>query len=154
MKSKMVSIAFAIVSLPMLAGCVSDAASLQIDGKEHSLSLVREQKWLWEQQVELFVVATRMPDCQRRHRLRSASISASSVEVYSADAVTFFLRQGGRLYSVETRTCESFRELSEPPATGLGQKLGVFKELKGQFAFAAEPVSSGAQGEGSASPAK
>jgi len=154
MNGKMVSIALAMLSLPMFAGCVSDAASLQIDGKEHSLSLVREQKWLWEQQVELFVVATRMPDCQRRHRLKSSAISASSVEVYSPDAVTFFLRQGGRLYSVETRTCETFRELSEAPATGLGQKLGVFKELKGQFAFAAESVSSGGQVDGNPTTSK
>lgn len=143
MTGKWVSICVTVLLLPILSGCVNDAASFQIDGKEHSLSLVREQKWIWESQVDLFVVVTRMPECQRRHRLRNAAINASAVEVYSPDAMTFFLRQGGRTYSVESRTCEGFRELPEAQAGGLGLKLGVFRESKGAFIFVEEPAFSG-----------
>lgn len=130
-----------VLLLPVLAGCVNDAASLQIDGKEHSISVVREQKWFWEDKVELFVVVTRMPDCQRRHHLKTAPIATASFDVFSPDAVTFYLRQGGRTYSVETKTCESFRELSGAPDSGMGLKIGVFKEVGGQFTFVEEPAS-------------
>jgi hypothetical protein len=137
-KSTFVSLLVALV-LPLLAGCVNDAASMQIDGKEHSLSLVREQKWIWEQNLDLSVVVTRMPDCQRRHHLKSSPISLASVDVFSADTETFFLKQGSRVYSVETRTCESFQELGEIPADIKVLKYGTFRESKGQFAFIEDP---------------
>ena len=122
-------------ALPCLAGCINDAASLQIDGKEHSISLVREQHWLWDKQMELSVVVSRMPDCQRRHRLRNTNIGSSTVEVFSLSEVSFLLRQGARLYFVETETCESFRELERAPAEGLGRRLGRFVEVEGRYIF-------------------
>lgn len=139
----MKSITFArllpLIALPWLGGCINDAASFQIDGKDHSLSVMREQKWPWEKRVDLFVVVSRMPDCQRRHHLKSSSISSSTVEVFSSNTVSFYLRQGDRLYVVETNTCEGFRELAEPPTTGLGQKVGTFTESAGEFHFVNEP---------------
>ena len=129
-----------ILYLPLLTGCVSDAASFQIDGKELSISLVREQKWIWEPRLDLSVVVTRMPDCQRRHHLKSAPLSAFAVEIFSLDAVTFFLKQGGRTYAVETETCERFRELSETPVGGIGQKYGTFRDVNGDFKFIEEPA--------------
>lgn len=129
-----------LIALPLLGGCINDAASFQIDGKDHSLSVMREQKWPWEKRVELFVVVSRMPDCQRRHHLKSSSISSSTVEVFSSEVDSFYLQQGGRLYFVETNTCEGFRELTEPPATGLGQKIGTFTESAGEFRFVNEPA--------------
>jgi hypothetical protein len=141
---EMKSITFAgllpLVALPLLGGCINDAASLHIDGKDHSLSVMREQKWPWEKRVELFVVVSRMPDCQRRHHLKSSSIGSSTVEVFSSGADSFHLQQGDRLYFVETNTCEGFRELAEPPTTGLGQKMGTFTESAGEFRFVDEPA--------------
>lgn len=128
-----------LLALALLAGCVSDAASLQIDGKEHSLSLVREQKWLWENTVQLAVVATRIPECQRRHRMKTASIANAIIDVFSADAATFTLKQGNRYYSVETTTCEAFKELAEAPADP-GLRLGTFKEVDGKFSFVENPA--------------
>lgn len=129
-----------LIALPLLGGCINDAASFQIDDKDHSLSLMREQKWPWEKRVELSVVVSRMPDCQRRHHLRSSSIGSSAVVVFSSDADSFYLQQGDRLYAVETNTCEGFRELTEPPTTGLGQKIGTFTESAGAFRFVDEPA--------------
>lgn len=144
--NKFASVMVAIVVLPLMAGCVNDAASMQIDGKEHSLSLVREQKWLWEKTLQLSVVVTRMPDCQRRHHLRSSPISQASVDVFSADTETFFLKQGVRVYSVETKTCESFQELGEIPPNIKVQRFGTFKESNGQLAFFQDRSSEGVPG--------
>lgn len=140
MKTKRILQVLPLIALPLLAGCVSDAASFQIDGKEHSLSLVREQKWLWEKKVELSLVVSRMPACQRRHHLKSASIATATAEVYSPDFSNFYLKQGTRIYAVETQTCEGFRELTEAPAGGMGQKVGVFKEIKEKFSFEEDPA--------------
>lgn len=123
-----------------VGGCINDAASLPIDGKEHSLTVIREQSLPWEKRVDLFVVVARMPDCQRRHRLKSAGISASAVDVYSPEIGTYYLQQGARTYSVETATCENFRELTEPPSNGLGQKLGSFRAVGGEYRFVAAPA--------------
>ena len=129
-----------LLALPVLSGCVNDAASMQIDGKEHSISVVREQKWLWEQRVDLYAVVSRMPDCQRRHRLKNSSIASSGFEMYTADYETFYLQQANRTYMVETKTCEGFRELTETPSAGIGQKIGAFKEVGGQYKFVEEPM--------------
>lgn len=133
-----------LLALPLLGACVNDAASLQIDGKDYSLSVMREQKRPWEKRVELFVVVSRMPDCQRRHHLKSSSISSSTIEVFSPDVDSFYLQQGGRLYFVETDTCEGFRELAEPPVAGLGQKIGTFTDAAGNFRFVKEPATGAA----------
>lgn len=139
---KPITCLFTLLPLVLLSACVNDAASLQIDGNQHSLSLVREQKWPWDKRVDLFVVVSRMPDCQRRHRLNSAAINASAVEVFSPDANNFYLLQGGRYFYVETRTCESFRAMAEVPPSGVGEKLGVFREVGGKYTYEDEVVRS------------
>ena len=143
MDRKFAKLFLSLIAPVVLAGCINDAASLQIDGKEHSLTVVREQSRPWEKRVDLFVVVARMPDCQRRHRLRSAGISASGVDVYSPEIGTYYLQQGTRTYFVETSTCEGFRELGEQPATGVGPKVGSFKAIGGEYRFVAEPAPGG-----------
>lgn len=140
MNRKFAQFVVPLVAIVSLSGCINDAASLQIDGKEHSLTVVREQSLPWEKRVDLYVVVARMPDCQRRHRLKSAGVSASAVDVYSPEIGTYYLQQGGRTYSVETATCEGFLELNEPPATGLGQKIGSFRPVGGEYRFVEVPV--------------
>lgn len=122
-----------------LAGCINDGAALPIDGKEHSISLVREQKWLWDKRVELYVVASRMPDCQRRHKLRPAAIAGLSVEVFAIDEFNYLLRQNGRIYRLETQTCEGFQALDKAPDGGLGTPLGSFRDEAGDFRFVEAP---------------
>lgn len=143
MDRKFVALLLPFIALSSLSGCINDAASLQIDGKEHSLTVVREQSLPWEKRVDLFVVVARMPDCQRRHRLKSAGISASAVEVYSPEIGIYYLQQGGRTYSVETATCEGFRELNELPATGLGPQIGSFRAVGGEYRFVDAPIAAG-----------
>jgi hypothetical protein len=127
--------------LALLAGCISDGAAWQIDGKEHSISLVREQKWIWDKRLDLFVVATRMPDCQRRHRLKPATIAGLEVEVFALGDNAFHLRQGGRVYRLETQTCEGFQALDKAPdGAALGTPAGSFRTSGGEFKFVEAPA--------------
>ena len=133
-----------IAALPLLAllvGCISDGAAYHIDGKEHSLSLVREQRLPWNRQLDLFLVASRMPDCQRRHKLRSAPDEGLSIEVFALDYNTYHLRQGSRVYRIETQSCEGFQLLDKAPeAAALGTSAGRFATVGGAFRFVPAPA--------------
>lgn len=126
----------------LLAGCINDGIGMRIDGPEHAVSLVREQKLFWEKRMDLEVIVARLPDCQRRHKLQSAAVSPNfKVEVYMTAPNNFLLEQGKNLYSVETQTCQKFAKLDEPPKEGKGELVGVFREDKGKLVFvAAQPA--------------
>lgn len=127
--------------LPALGGCINDSIGMRIDGPEHAVSLVREQKLFWEKRMDLEVVVARLPDCQRRHKLQPAAISPGfKVDVYALGQNAFLLEQGRNLYTVETQTCQKFEKLVEPPKDGKGELVGVFREQDGKLAFvAAQP---------------
>lgn len=128
--------------LPVLGGCINDGIAMRIDGPEHAVSLLREQKLFWEKKVDLEVVVARLPDCQRRHKLKPAAISSKfQVDVYMTGPNNFLLEQGKNLYSVETQTCQKFEKLDAPPEGGMGEQVGVFREEKGKLVFvAAQPA--------------
>ena len=126
--------------LPVLAGCVSDGAAVHIDGKEHSLSIVREQKWAWDDKLDIYLVATRMPECQRRHKLKPAPVRASGVDVFMVDLNTYHLRQGSRWYRIETKTCEGFESLKGEPDKDVGDHVGTFKMSEGSYRFVEKPA--------------
>lgn len=127
---------------PFLAGCINDGIGMRIDGPEHAVSLVREQKLFWEKRMDLEVIVARLPDCQRRHKLQPAAVSPNfKVEVYMTAPNTFLLEEGKNLYSVETQTCQKFAKLDEPPKEGKGELVGVFREDNGKLVFvAAQPA--------------
>lgn len=112
--------------LPVLAGCSDQRATYEIQGSAHSLSLIRVTGMPWEKKAEFSIVAARMPDCMRRHKLKDAPQNAK-VEVYSPGNDAWIIKQSKSLYAVETRTCEGFAKLDEAPATGLGPLVGTFK---------------------------
>jgi len=118
-----------VVLLPLLAACSDLRATFEIRGSAHSLSLIRITSMPWENQAKYSVVASRMPDCQRRHAMPEAGLM-SKVEVFSPGNDAWILRQNGRMFVVETRTCEGFARLDKEPDTGLGELMGVF-EMKG-----------------------
>lgn len=126
---------------PLLAGCINDGIAMRIDGPEHAISLLREQKLPWDKKLDLILVVARLPDCQRRFDLAPTVVSgAFKVEVYMTGPRSFLLEQGRHLYSVETQTCQKFAELKEAPEGGKGELVGVFREEKGQLVFvAAQP---------------
>ena len=125
--------------LPLLAGCSDLRATFQIDGTAHALSLIRITGMPWEKTAKYSVVAARMPDCMRRHAMPDASQDAR-VEVFSPGNDAWILRQGGRMYVVETRTCEGFASLDAVPEGGLGALMGVFEMRNDNLVFVAAPA--------------
>lgn len=117
------------VLLPLLAACSDLRATYEIRGSAHSLSLIRVTGMPWEKQAKYSIVASRMPDCQRRHAMSEAGLR-TKVEVFSPGNDAWILRQNGRMYVVETRTCEGFARLDKEPETGMGELMGAF-ELRG-----------------------
>jgi len=131
-------LALLALCLPVLSGCVNDTIAMVIDGPSHAISLVRAQKLFWEKRMDLEIIVSRLPDCQRRHALQAAAVSPGfKIEVYGLGDDTYLLDQGGRLYLTETRTCQGFQTIAAPPAGGKGDLLGVFREEHGQLVFVA-----------------
>jgi len=128
------------LSVFLLSGCINDRASYQTNSREHSLVLSRDQIWFWQKTVEVALVVSRLPECQRRHKMSPAAIKGFRVELWQPGGGTYVLRQGNRLYLTETQTCEGFQELDEEPPGGLGLLLGVFRQVSGKLAFVPEPA--------------
>lgn len=127
-----------LLFLPLLAGCVNDAATYEIDGsREHTLSLIREQPYFWDSKVELSLVVARMPVCLRRHSLGAGS-DKTRVEIYQVPSGAFIVKVGRRLYATETQTCINFARIEGEPEGGMGQKMGIFRLQEGKLAFAME----------------
>ncbi|MDR1350316.1 MAG: hypothetical protein LBJ59_05980 [Zoogloeaceae bacterium] len=122
-----------LVFLLLLSGCANDGAAYLIDGQRHAVSIVRDNLF-WEKQVNLALVITRLPDCQRRHAIQKANPKAH-IELWQPGQGTYILKIGQNMYVTETRTCEGFARLDEEPPGGLGAQLGVFGEIKGVFSF-------------------
>lgn len=128
---------FALV-LPVLVACSDQRATFEIKGSAHALSLIRVTGMPWENKAKYTVVAARMPDCMRRHALPDAGLKAK-VEVFAPGNDAWILRQEGRLFVVETRTCEGFAKLDKAPDEGLGPSVGVFEVRQDVLLFSPAP---------------
>ena len=111
--------------LPLLAACSDQRATFEIKGAAHSLSLIRITGMPWDSRADYALVASRMPDCMRRHAMPPARLDAK-FEVFSPGNDAWILRQGNRMYVTETRTCEGFAKLDKAPDSGLGERVGRF----------------------------
>jgi hypothetical protein len=127
-----------LLLLPLLAACTDDRATFEIDGGAHSLSLIRITGTPWASAAEYSVVASRMPDCTRRHAMSNAGLNAR-VEVFSPGNNAWILRQNRRMYVVETRTCEGFAPLDAAPESGMGPLMGTFQMRGGALVFTPAP---------------
>lgn len=124
--------------LPLLAACSDQRATYEIKGSAHSLSLIRVTGLPWERTAKYEIVATRMPDCMRRHKMSQAGLNVKT-EIYSPGNDAWILKQGARLFVVETRTCEGFAKLDKAPDDGLGPLLGTFEMRSDTLVFTAAP---------------
>jgi hypothetical protein len=124
-----------LLLLPLLVACTDDRATFEIGGGAHSLSLIRITNTPWADTAEYSVVASHMPGCTRRHAMSVAGLDAG-VEVFSPGNDAWILRQGRRMYVVETRTCEGFARLDAEPESGLGPLMGTFRMRDGILVFA------------------
>lgn len=124
--------------LPFIAACSDQRASFEIKGSAHALTLIRVTGMPWDKMAKYSIVAARMPDCMRRHPMPEAGLD-TKVEVYSPGNDAWILKQNGRMFVVETRTCEGFANLDKAPESGLGPLMGTFEMRQDTLAFIAAP---------------
>lgn len=134
--------ALMLAALP-LAGCMDDSATFYVDGRERSLTVQARQRWFWDPQVELEVVMSRLPDCQRRSRLGSVLPAEIALQVYRPESGEFaepilILRQGGAHYALGQANCELQPFRTAPQR--LGTLLGTFRVEGRRLRFAPAPA--------------
>jgi len=135
-----------LLALPLallLAGCVNDSASYLIDGRDHSLTIRREQNYFWKKDADISLVAARLPDCQRLHALTDANAADVKVDLYSAGDGLWNVRIDQQLWQIETQTCNGLTELQYDPKADLGQLVGSFIVKNGKLEFDAAPLPAG-----------
>lgn len=123
-----------LMALPVLAGCVNDSASYQSDNRDLSVTLVRQQRWVWDKTVDASLVVARLPDCQRRHKMDPLPPQAK-VELWQPGPGTYVLRLDSGMILTETQTCEGWQKLQAEPPGGLGRQLGTFQPEGGKLRF-------------------
>lgn len=126
----------------LLAGCVNESATYHFDGREKGLTLLAKQPWFWDQRLDLEVVMSRLPICQRRSPLEAAMPGGIALDVFRPEAGEFsepilVLRQGGRHYALGLDNCElqAFKTLPQKP----GLLLGTFRMEGRHLKFSAAP---------------
>src|SRR5476649_588005 len=101
----------ALLLLPLLlTACVEDAATYYVapGNNDHTLTIQRSQAYFWNDEVTVRLLASRLPDCQRRFDLDT--MPADDVEIK-------------QLWRVDTQTCGMLADPKDDP----GQLLGTFK---------------------------
>ncbi|NTV10426.1 MAG: hypothetical protein HGA47_06580 [Zoogloea sp.] len=123
-----------IACLPLLSACENDGIAFLIAGKDHSISLLREQRWFWNDEVTQSIVVTRMPVCQRRFELRPGTAGSVKIEVYEAGDLLWAFKQGKYWYLVSTERCQ-FQRWDDAPADPPGALVGTFQRKNGELTF-------------------
>jgi hypothetical protein len=106
----------------LLAGCVDDSATYYIDGNQHALSVRAMQEHFWNKDITLDLIATRLPDCQRRIALGKLPLPDVEIELFASGENVYTLRAGEQAWRVETESCSEM----EAPEQVTGEPLGVF----------------------------
>lgn len=128
-----------ILLLPLLlTACVDDSASYYVDGGagNHALTLHRAQEHFWSDEVNVELILSRLPDCQRRLVLAQMPADEVEIELYSSGDNVWTLRSGKQAWQVDTQTCTQYAEAKGDP----GDLVGVFRDEGGKLAFAAAVV--------------
>lgn len=120
--------------LALLAGCENSATAYMIDGSQHALILVREQKFLWDDELRQAVVVSRLPACQKRVRIHPGSTRLVEMKVYAAGDGLWALQQGGRWYLAGTDECR-LQDWDNPGGQPPGALIGSFVLKDGEPAF-------------------
>ncbi|MBD8532081.1 MULTISPECIES: hypothetical protein [unclassified Massilia] len=106
----------------LLAGCVDGSATYYINGNQHALTVRALQEYFWSKEVTLDVLASRMPDCQRRIPLGKLPMADVEIELFESGENTYTLRAGDEAWRVETATCSEL----EAPEQVTGKPLGLY----------------------------
>lgn len=125
----------AALALSCLAGCENQAASYMIGGdKNHSISLLREQRWFWSGNVEQRVVVARFPECQRRYDIDLGAKPMVDLELYEVRPMLYAAHQGNNWYALGTEQCQ-VQKFDQVPNPMPGVLLGRFKQKDDALVF-------------------
>lgn len=134
-----------VLGMMGLVGCENNAASLMIDGdKDHSISLLREQRWFWSDEVVQRIVVARYPECQRRFEIVPGKTQEARLEIYGIKPMIYAARQDKDWYVIGTEQCQ-VRKVAEAPASPPGPLIGTFLLSDKRLRFVPEPNGSKAQ---------
>ncbi len=123
-----------VLVLPLLAACENSATSMAIENKDHALVLIREQPHLWSNEVEQYIVVSRLPDCQRRVKIHPDRTMMTPIAVYEAGHLLWALNQGGRWYLASTEGCQ-VQDWDNPGGQPPGAFVGGFGQRDGKNVF-------------------
>ena len=129
----------AVGLLSVLAGCENSATSYMIDGSQHALILVREQKFVWDDELRQAVVVSRLPACQKRIRIHPGSTVLVEMKIYEAGDSLWALHQGNRWYLAGTEECR-LQDWDNPGNQPPGKLIGSFVLKDGAPAFVPAPA--------------
>lgn len=132
----------------LLSGCINDSATYNIGDSSHSLTVRATQDYFWNDQVEISLLISRMPECQRRLVLMQAPDGDVSIELFASGENRWTLRAGAQQWQLETDDCKL---LPDEPKAVLGERLGMFSIQDNKMVF--EPGQAGAPAATAAAPA-
>lgn len=115
-----------LILLPalLLGGCFKQSTSYYIGDSDHALTVRAEQRYLWDDEVEVKLVASNMPQCQRQFPLTELPVDELTLELFTPGDNVYTVRAGTRLWQVDTTNCT---QLAAPAPNALGQPVGVFQ---------------------------
>lgn len=122
--------------LPLLTACEYEGAAFLIDGRDQSISLVREQQFFWNDEVSQAIVVSRMPNCLRRYSIKSGVAGSVKMEVFEAGDMLWALKQGKNWYLAGTERCE-LQVWKDAPAEPPGRLVGTFTRKADRLQFVA-----------------
>ncbi|MFT3757309.1 hypothetical protein [Thauera sp.] len=125
--------------LPVLAACENSATAYMVNGKDHALILVREQKFFWDSDLKQAVIASRLPKCQKRVSIHPGSTTLVEMRVYEAGDRLWALQQGPYWYLASTDVCR-VQDWANPDGKPPGSWVGSFVLKDGAPAFVAAPA--------------
>jgi hypothetical protein len=123
--------------VPALVACENSATAYSLETSQHALVLVREQSYFWDREVKQFVVASRLPHCQRKIRIYPDGTDLTEMEVYEAGDRLWALHQGARWYLASTEKCR-VQDWDNKDGKPPGAKVGSFRLEGGVPAFIAD----------------
>jgi len=127
-----------LLLVPLLSACENDAAAYAIEGRNHAITLVREQPYPFAPSVKQALIAARFPECQRRFTIDTGTASDNfKMELWALRDRLFVARQGKAWYAIGTDKCQvqKMKPISDTPP---GQLVGTFRRRDGALVF--EPV--------------
>jgi hypothetical protein len=123
-----------LLSVPLLSACENNVAAYEIEGRNHSITLVREQAYPFASEVKQALVAARFPDCQRRFDIEAGKPGRVKMEIWELRDRLFVARQGNVWYAIGTDKCQ-VQKMDPTGPQPPGRLIGSFRLKDDELVF-------------------